>query len=119
MGYQSFEELDVWKRACRQVVTVYKQMGDCKDWGLKSQIERSAVSVPSNIAEGCERDSTKDYARFLRIAKGSNAELRTQLYLAIELEIIAKEHLAPLISENKQISAMLQGLIKSLGQQNH
>lgn len=114
MGYQSFEELDVWKRACRQVVTVYKQMGDCKDWGLKSQIERSAVSVPSNIAEGCERDSTKDYARFLRIAKGSNAELRTQLYLAKGLDYLSADTANIFLQETKEIASMLRGLIKSL-----
>ncbi len=77
MPYQSFEELEVWKRACRQSVNIYKLVKLSKDYGLKSQIERSGVSVPSNIAEGCERDSTGDSIRFLRIAKGSNAELRT------------------------------------------
>lgn len=114
MPYQSFEELDVWKRACRQSINIYRLVKNSTDFGLKSQIERAGVSVPSNIAEGCERDSTKDYIRFLRIAKGSNAELRTQLYLAQELKIAENKTIQPLIAENKEISAMLQGLIRSL-----
>jgi four helix bundle protein len=71
-------------------------------------------SVPSSIAEGSERDTTKDDIRFLRIAKGSNAELRTQLYLAQELKIAETKTIQPLIAENKEISAMLQGFIRSL-----
>ena len=77
-------------------------------------MERAAVSVPSNIAEGQERDSIPDFRRFLRIAKGSNAELRTQLYLATKLDLVSKEKSNKLINESKQISKMLQGLINSL-----
>jgi len=77
-------------------------------------MERAAVSVPSNIAEGQERDSTRDFQRFLRIAKGSNGELRTQIYLATKLELISTEKSNKLINESKQISRMLQGLINSL-----
>jgi four helix bundle protein len=112
--YQSFEELEVWKRACRQSVNIYRLVENSKDFGLKSQIERAGVSVASNIAEGCERDSKKEYIRFLRIAKGSNAELRTQLYLAQELKIAEGAAIQPLVTENKEISAILQGLIRSL-----
>jgi len=75
-------------------------------------MERAAVSVPSNIAEGAERDSRKEFIRFLNIAKGSNAELRTQIYLAAKLGIIPDA--TSLIEEARQISAMLQGLIISL-----
>lgn len=77
-------------------------------------MERAAVSVPSNIAEGQERDSKADFQRFLRIAKGSNGELRTQLYLAAKLELITSNKSNELINESKQISKMLQGLINSL-----
>lgn len=75
-------------------------------------MERAAVSVPSNVAEGAERKSPKEFIRFLNIALGSNAELRTQLYLAKELDLISEA--TPLIREAKEISAMLQGLITSL-----
>jgi four helix bundle protein len=66
-----------------------------------------AVSIPSNIAEGSERDSKLEYIRFLHIAKGSAAELRTQLYIAGEIELMYKETVHELVSELKHISAML------------
>ncbi|MFC4991013.1 four helix bundle protein [Rubritalea tangerina] len=110
--------MEVWKKACRQALVIYKTLKETKDYGLKNQMERSAVSVPSNIAEGQERDTKPDFIRFLRIAKGSNGELRTQLYLATKLEIISTEQSNELINENKQISKMLQGLINSVELQN-
>jgi len=70
--------------------------------------------VPSNIAEGQERDTTPDFLRFLRIAKGSNGELRTQLYIARELGIIDESAGKELVQESREISKMLQGLIQSL-----
>ncbi len=77
-------------------------------------MQRSAISIPSNISEGCERDSRLDFIRFLRIAKGSAAELRTQVYIALKLDIIPKAESDRFIAELKEISAMLQGLIRSL-----
>lgn len=114
MAYQTFENLEVWKRACRQAVTVCRLFSKCSDWTIKDQIGRAALSVPSNIAEGHERDSQADFIRFLRIAKGSNGELRTQLYIAAELEWLSKEQMKPLVQESKEIAAMLQGLIHSM-----
>ena len=77
-------------------------------------MQRAAISVPSNVAEGSERDSKPDFIRFLRIAKGSAAELRTQTYIAQKLELISKTEAKRVIAETKEISAMLQGLIRSL-----
>ena len=115
---QSFEDLDVWKRSSRLAVDVYVSLKSSNDYALRNQMERSAVSIPSNIAEGSERDSTADFTRFLRIAKGSCAELRTQLYI---LQATLKELNQPplekgdhLIAETKIISPMLQALINSL-----
>jgi four helix bundle protein len=76
--YHSFEELDVWKRACTLAVRMYEILKDCRDYGLKDQMQRAAVSIASNIAEGAERGG-KDFIRFLVIARGSAAELRTQV----------------------------------------
>lgn len=76
---EALENLEVWKRSCRLSVEVYKALRLCKELGFKDQVTRSALSVPSNIAEGYERDSAKEFSRFLRIAKGSCGELRTQL----------------------------------------
>jgi four helix bundle protein len=114
MGYQSFEELEVWKRSCRLAVEICRAVSGSNNFGLRDQIQRSAVSIPSNISEGCERDSRPDFIRFLRIAKGSAAELRTQVYIALKLEIFTKAESERYIAELKEISAMLQGLIRSL-----
>ncbi len=75
---------------------------------------RAAISIPSNIAEGHERDSKGDFIRFLRIAKGSAAELRTQCYLALKLEVVSKLEADRFLQECRELSAMLQGLIRSL-----
>ena len=114
MGYQSFEDLEVWKRACRVAVRVYEALKDCRDYGLRDQMTRAAVSIASNIAEGAERNSEVEYARFLHIAEGSAAELRTRLYIAQRIGIVDHTTQTELTDELKQIGAMLQGLTKSL-----
>ena len=75
---------------------------------------RAALSVPSNIAEGAERGSAKEFVRFLHIAKGSAGELRTQLYIAKKVGVLDNDSSSEMILELKAISSMLQGLIKSL-----
>ncbi len=119
MATQTFEDLEVWKRSCRQAVLVCRTLVDCRDFSLKDQMQRAAISVPSNIAEGHERDSKKDFIRFLRISKGSNGELRTQLYIAAELNYISREAMRSMTAESKEIAAMLQGLIKALNRQEN
>ena len=114
MAYQSFEELEVWKRGCRLAVEVCQTVSESRMFALRDQMQRAAISISSNIAEGCERDSKLDFIRFLRIAKGSAAELRTQTYIALKLEMISKADADRFITELKEISAMLQGLIRSI-----
>jgi four helix bundle protein len=84
----SFEDLEVWQRSCDLAVEVCDAFKSCKDYGLRDQITRSAVSVPSNIAEGAERLSRKEFAQFLGYAKGSAGELRTQIIIASRLGYI-------------------------------
>ena len=114
MSYNSFEKLDVWKRSCRLAVRIYEVLRDCRDYGLKDQMTRAAVSIASNIAEGAERDSKKEYIHFLHIAKGSAAELRTQVYIANRIGILCKDFEQEIIEELKVISKQLHCLIKSL-----
>lgn len=114
MSYHSFEDLDVWKRATRLLIDVYKSLVGCRDLALRDQMTRAAVSIASNIAEGAERSSTRDFIRFLNFAKGSAAELRTQVYIAHEIGAIPSEARNALITELKRISAMLHALVKSL-----
>ena len=114
MVYRSFENLEVWKRGCRIAVRIHEALKDCRDFGLKDQMTRSAVSIASNISEGAERDSVAEYIRFLHIAKGSAAELRTQVYIAQQIGVLTIEVQKELVDELKQISAVLQALVKSL-----
>ena len=79
-----FEELEVWKRSARLSAEIYKAFAELKDYGFRDQITRASLSVPSNIAEGYERNSDKEMANFLNYAKGSAGELRTQIYILWE-----------------------------------
>jgi four helix bundle protein len=108
-----FEDLEVWKESMRLTSEVYKQFGRSRDFGFRNQIQRAAVSVPSNIAEGYERQSNKEFIQFLFIARGSSGELRTQLYLAIELKFLDNEKGHQLVEQSRKLSAMLSKLIKT------
>jgi four helix bundle protein len=114
----TFEDLVVWKRGCQLAVDVCVTTHDSKDYALRDQMQRSAISIPSNIAEGCERDSTADFIKFLRYSKGSCAELRTQLYISErirkELGHSSLKNSNEMIAETRHLSKMLQGLINSL-----
>jgi four helix bundle protein len=114
MAYHSFEDLEVWKRSCRLTVRVYEMFKNSKEYVLRDQMTRSALSIPSNIAEGAERSSSLEFIRFLNIAKGSAAELRTQLYIASEVGAIHVAERNELKNELIEISSMLQSLIRSL-----
>ena len=114
MAYQSFEDLEVWQRGCRLAVDVFKAFDRCKSASLKHQAERSALSIPSNIAEGAERGGAKEFGQFLKIAKGSSGELRTQLYIAGRLDLLASAQVRSLVNEAREISAMTEGLRKSI-----
>ena len=107
------ERLDVWKRSCRLSVEVYKSFASCKDYGFKDQITRSSLSIASNIAEGVEKDSNKDKARFINIAQGSSAELITQIYIGIEIGYLEKAIGMTWIKEINEILRMLNALRKS------
>ncbi len=109
-----FEDLEVWKRSSRLCAALYKHFQDLKDFGFRDQVTRSALSIPSNIAEGVERGSQKDFARFLQYSKGSCGELRTQMYIGMDIGYIPLETGKIWIQETREISAMLVGLIKSV-----
>ncbi|HEC29996.1 MAG TPA: four helix bundle protein [Gammaproteobacteria bacterium] len=110
----TFENLQVWKRSSRLCSNVYQAFSTSREWGFKDQITRSALSVPSNIAEGYERNSRNEYARFLKIAKGSCGELRTQLYIAKDIQILEQDEADAFLREAVEISKILQGMIGKL-----
>lgn len=114
MPVQTFEDLEVWKRGCRQAVNVIAATTALKPASLRDQLQRASISVPSNVAEGYERDSKLDFIRFLRMAKGSNAEIRTQVYIAGKLDVLSSKQVAGFASESKESSTMLQRLVKAV-----
>ncbi len=107
------ERLDVWKRSCRLSVDVYRSFATSKDFGFKDQITRSSLSIASNIAEGLEKESNKEKMRFIEIAKGSGAELITQVYIGIEIGYIEKDTGIKWVKELNEILKMLSGLKKN------
>lgn len=107
-----FENLDVWKRAARLSATLYQQTKTLRDFGFRDQLTRSGLSIPSNIAEGYERDSDPEIARFLTIAKGSVGELRTQILIGIEAGYLDRESALQWADEAKQLGRILGSLIK-------
>lgn len=110
---QKFEDLKVWKDSMQLTIDVYRQFHALHDFGFRDQIQRASVSIPSTIAEGYERQTNKEFIQFLYIAKGSCGELRTQIYLGMELALIEKDRGMQLLQQTKEISAMLYGLIQT------
>ncbi|MCU0338678.1 MAG: four helix bundle protein [Spirosomaceae bacterium] len=109
---QKFEDLTVWQNGLSLAIEIYKTLAQTKDYGLRDQMQRASVSIPSNIAEGFEREYNKEFVRFLRVAKGSAGELRTQIYIAVGIGMIDKETGNDLIEKSRHISSMLRNLIK-------
>ena len=107
---RDFRKLDIWKRSFDLVIKLYqltKQLPDSEKYGLASQITRAAVSIPSNIAEGCGRSSNIDLARFINISLGSSFELETQIMLV--KEIYGIEDSAELLEEINELQRMMNG----------
>jgi len=108
-----FEDLEVWKRSARLSADIYRELKDLKDYGFRDQITRSGLSIPSNVAEGFERKSKKEFLVFLKYALGSCGEVRTQIYIGIEIGYISDITGRKWIQETKDISAMITSLVKT------
>lgn len=108
-----FEDLLVWQESMKLAIEVYKTMINVSDYGLKDHMQRASVSIPSNISEGFERNTNKDFIHFLYIAKGSCSELRTQLYLAKATNLFSSEKSDELIEQSRKVSGMLQNYINT------
>ena len=116
MSKQGFKELQVWQRAKKLAVNVCKlstKPGLSYHFGLIDQMRRSSISEPSNIAEGDERDTDKESVRYFYIAKGSLAELITQLEIAQEVGLLTELETNPLSTECHKIGRMLGAVIKA------
>ena len=116
-GFKSYKDLIVWRKSIQLVKTVY-MVAEClpekEKYGLVSQMTRSAVSVPSNIAEGWGRNSKGNYIQFLRIANGSLCELETQLLIANELNFVKEDATKESFMLLEEVSKMIKGLIDSI-----
>jgi four helix bundle protein len=114
MKFNSFEDIIAWQKSKELTLMVYKLLESHNDFGYKNQIQRAAVSVMNNIAEGYERQTNKEFRQFLYISKGSCGEVRSMLYLAKELNIITLEEFNIAFKLSEEISKILSGLIKTL-----
>ncbi len=108
-----FHDLEVWRGAKHLAVATYRATNGIRDFSLRDQIRRAAISVPSNIAEGDEPDSDKEGVRFFYIAKGSLAELRTQIEIGVEVGLISTQEAGPLLTAAATLARRLGALIKS------
>ena len=114
---RNYKDLQVWQKAYQLCLKVYKATRDFPKYelyGITSQMRRAGVSIPSNIAEGYGRKTTKEYVQFLYIAYGSLCELETQVLLSGDLEYSSKDKNDILLSEIGSVERMLKALIKSL-----
>ncbi len=117
MKIKNYKDLDIWKRSIGVVENIYKITKNFPKeemYGLTSQLRRSAVSIPSNIAEGFARFSNKEYKHFLFISLGSCAELSTQIIIALRLGYLERREAEELLNEIDEISKMTMGLVKKL-----
>jgi four helix bundle protein len=112
-----FKKLEMWQQSrvfCTEIYAVTSSFPDSERFGLTSQLRRSSVSIPSNIAEGSSRNSNKDFSRFLDIAIGSAYEIETQLLISSDLNFIAEEKLNTLNEKLQSITKMMYHFKKSL-----
>lgn len=111
---RSFETLRVWQASREFVNSIYDLMLTNSDWGFRDQIQRAAVSIMNNIAEGCESGSDAKFINFLQISRGSCSEVRSMLYLCYDRNFCSKEQFEVLKTQAMQISSQLYRLILSL-----
>ena len=110
---EKFEDLEIWKEGVELTVEIYNQFRTCKDFSLRDQIQRAAVSIPANISEGFERNSNKEFIQYLFIAKGSCGELRILLSIALQVKILESKSAESLIESTRKLSAKIYKLIKT------
>ena len=115
--FKSFEEIASWQKArelTREIYSISNQGVFAKDFSLRDQIRRASISIMSNIAEGSERDGNREFLQFLSIAKGSSAEVRTQLYVALDQNYIDKNTFETLSAISIEIGNLIGGLMNYL-----
>ena len=120
MKTSDYKELQVWQKAMDLVVEIYKiskLLPKEETYGISDQIRRAAVSIPSNIAEGQSRNSAKEFIQFLSIARGSLAELETQLLICIKVNMLSEDNIAEAQNITTEVGKMIKGLMNKLNSQ--
>jgi|WetSurMetagenome_2_1015567.scaffolds.fasta_scaffold91295_1 four helix bundle protein len=116
MSIQKFEDIIAWQKGQDYAVGIYTVFTELKDYAFKDQVRRAVISISSNIAEGFDRQSNKEFVRFLYISLGSCSEVKSLLYLAHRLKYINEEQKLEWLELGNEISRILRGLIKSMQQ---
>jgi four helix bundle protein len=114
MKLTRFEDIIAWQKSQDLAVAIYAEFRDSKDWGFRDQITQAVVSISNNIAEGFERGTDADFARFLFISKASCNEVKSMIYLAHRLHYLNPQKQENLIRQADEISRILHGLIQSI-----
>lgn len=114
MKILKFEDIVAWRKAQDLAVLVYGEFSELKDYGFKDQICRATVSISNNIAEGFDRNTSKEFIRFLYISKSSCSEVKSMMYLARRLEYLNKDSFDKVTGLCDEISKMIRGLIQSI-----
>jgi four helix bundle protein len=107
-----FEDLEIWKEGMQLAADAYLALKGSRDRSLADQMQRCAVSIPSNIAEGFERGQNKEFVQFLYYARGSCGELRTQIQIATQVGILPEDHATKMLEKSRKLSAMLSKYIQ-------
>ena len=119
---ERFEDIEAWQKArelTREIYRITNQGAFVKDFGLRDQIRRAAVSIMSNIAEGFGRGGNKEFIQFLSTAKGSASEVESQLYVALDAEYITKDQFQQLYDLTQSSGKMIGGFIRYLQKSDH
>ena len=114
VGIKRFEDIESWQEARLLVRDVYTFLNDCRDFGYKDQMQRAAISIMSNIAEGFERGGNKEFRHFLTVARGSLAEVKSLGYAGVDCGILNREQFTIIESRTDSINGLLNGFISYL-----
>lgn len=114
MKIERFEDIIAWQKAKELSLIIYKQFKNNNDFGFRDQIQRASISIMNNIAEGFERSGNRELKKFLYISKGSCGEVRSMLYMALELNYICEKDFEKPYILSVGISKLLSGFIKTL-----
>ncbi|QQS65293.1 four helix bundle protein [Candidatus Saccharibacteria bacterium] len=111
---QDFRDIIAWQKARSLTLLIYEALENCKDYSYKDQVQRASVSIMNNIAEGSERISDKSFNNYLRIARGSSAEIKSMLILGFDRAYFDEESFNKLFAHTNEVASILSGFMKKL-----